>query len=273
MRPASCLRFSSKLFVGVLILAVSALGCGGKQGVYTDSADPLEAQHAPAASGGKTVDPATAGSVAGSVLFAGTPPRARSINMAAVPNCAKTHASPATVEDFVPGDNGTLQNVVVYLKGDFSQYSFPPAKSPVKIDQNGCVYVPHVAAVMTDQPVEISNSDPAAHNVNAAAKRNQGWNQSQTPGANPIERQFSHQEVAIAVKCNVHPWMKLYLAVLDHPYFTVTGKDGSFTFKDVPPGTYQLVTWHELYGSKEQTVIVAPKETQTLSVSYSNRDR
>jgi len=171
----------------------------------------------------------------------------------------------------VLGDQGTLQNVVVYLKGDFSQYSFPRAATPVKIDQKGCLYTPHVAALMTGETLQVSNSDLATHNVNAMAKSNRSWNESEAPGAATINQQFAREEVAIRVKCNVHPWMKLYVAVLRHPYFQVTGKDGSFALKNVPPGKYTLVAWHELYGTKEQEITISARQEQNVNLTFMNR--
>lgn len=179
----------------------------------------------------KPVNPVTAGSIRGIVRLEGVPPKMKPINMAAVPNCAKQHATPAMPEAVVPGNDGTLQNVVVYLKGDFSQYSFDAAKLPVVIDQSGCVYKPHVVALMTGQPLEVTNSDQATHNVNAAPKANRRWNESQTPGSAPISQSFARAEVGIPLKCNVHPWMKAYVAAFSNPYFQVTGDDGSFRLK------------------------------------------
>jgi hypothetical protein len=100
-------------------LAAALISCGGK-GNQSETATPA------ANTAGKPVDSATAGTVTGTIKLDGTAPKPRNINMAAEPNCAKARSTPATTEDVVPGDGGTLQNVVVYLKGDFSQYSFPP---------------------------------------------------------------------------------------------------------------------------------------------------
>lgn len=192
----------------------------------------------------------------------------RGINMRSVPNCAKMHATPPTLEDVVTGDNGTLQNVVVYLKGDFNPYSFPEATEPVKIDQLGCVYVPHVVAVTTRTPVQIHNSDSATHNSATITKANISWNETQTVGGTPVERGFARPEISLALKCNLHPWMKVYVAIFNHPYFQVTGKNGSFTLKNIPPGNYTLSAWQEHYGTIEQPVSVAPKGEQTVELSF-----
>jgi hypothetical protein len=245
-------------------LAVAMISCGGGN---KESAPETPAAGTPAAGGGKTVDASMAGTVKGMIKLDGTAPKMKTINMAAEPTCAKQHSTPAMTEDVVPGDGGTLQNVVVYLKGDFSQYTFEVPKSPVTIDQKGCQYTPHVIAMMTNQPLNVVNSDMTTHNIHPVPKDNREWNESQPPGAAPIMQSFAREEVAIPVKCNVHPWMKSYMAVLAHPYFQVTGKDGSFEIKNVPPGTYMLTAWHETYGTTDMSVTVGPKEEKSVNLT------
>jgi plastocyanin len=259
-------RFGAVIVVASsLILAAAMLSCGSKQGTSS------EGQTSGASASGKAVDAATAGSIMGTIRLDGMPPRMKVINMAAEPNCAKLHSTPVLTQDVVPGDNGTLQNVVVYLQGDFSQYTFAAPQSPVTIDQKGCTYEPHVLALQTGQPLDVVNSDPVTHNIHPVPKDNREWNQSQPPGSSPIMQSFAREEVAIPVKCNIHPWMKAYIAVLSNPYFQVTGKDGSFDLKDVPPGSYKLIAWHELYGTQEQDVTIGPKESKTVTLTFNTK--
>jgi plastocyanin len=250
-----------------MLAAAGLAGCGRREEAEEDHEAPAEAPPPPNPNA-KPVDPATAGSISGTVKLVGTPPRMRNINMRSVPSCNQMHATPATTEDVVPGDNGTLQNVVVYLKGDFSAYSFPAVTEPVKIDQMGCMYVPHVVAVTTQTPVQVHNSDSATHNSTAITKANPPWNQTQSVGGAPVEKTFSVPEISLALKCSIHPWMKAYVAVFSHPYFQVTGKDGSFTLKNIPPGAYTLTAWQEHYGTTQQSVTVAPKSEQTVTLSF-----
>jgi plastocyanin len=216
----------------------------------------------------KPVDAATAGSITGTVQLDGTPPKMKVINMAAEAACAKEHSTPALTQDVLTGKDGALENAVVYLKGDFSQYKFDSPQSPVSITQKGCMYDPHVLALETGQSLQVVNADPVAHNIHPVPKDNREWNESQPPGATPIDRSFAHEEIAIPVKCNIHPWMKAYIAVFGNPYFEVTGKDGAFDLKNVPPGNYTLIAWHELYGTREQAVTLGPKESKTLHISF-----
>jgi len=252
------------LLVAGALLVLGLLGCGRREEI---SEAPSEGPP-PANPAAKPVDPATAGAISGFVKLEGTPPRMRSINMAAVPSCAKIHSTPPMTEDVVPGDNGTLQNVVVYLQGDFSQYSFPAVTTPVTIDQKGCLYVPRVVALTTGTPLRIHNSDSATHNTHPLTRNNSEWNETQAVGSPPMERLFARPEVAITLKCNLHPWMTAHVAVFSHPYFQVTGQHGSFDLKHVPPGTYTVTAWHERYGTREQTVTLGPKGEEKISITY-----
>ena len=242
------------------LFALAMCGCGNKQQPATSEQ--------PAATNGVPVDAATAGSVTGNVQLNGMPPKMKPINMAAEPSCAKQHPTPPTSQEVVVGKEGALENVVVYLKGDFSKYKFDTPSAPVSITQKGCMYDPHIIALQTNQPFQVVNADSVTHNIHPLPKDNREWNESQPPGAAPIDRMFSHEEIGFPVKCNIHPWMKAYVSVFDNPYFAVTGPDGSFDLKNVPPGSYTLVAWHELYGTSEQPVTIAPKESKTLKVVF-----
>ena len=79
-----------------------------------------------------------------------------------------------------------------------------------------------------------------------------------------MERTFAREEVMIPVKCNVHPWMKSYIGVLKHPFFAITGKDGTFEIKGLPPGEYTIEAWHEKLGPMTQKVTVAAKDSKTV---------
>lgn len=251
--------------LGIATLGGVWIGCGGKSAA-PESAATLQTTLNP---GGKPVDAATAGSITGRIMLDGTPPEPKVINMAAVQTCKKQHLdNPATTQDVVPGDGGTLQNVVVYLKGDFSAYSFDVPQTPAALDQGGCEFQPHVLGLMVGQALDVSSTDKLSHNVNAMAKVNAPWNHTESPNAQPYRQAFGRAEVAIPVKCNIHPWMKAYIAVLDTPYFAVTGQDGAFALKNVPPGTYTLTAWHEAYGTQEQTITIGPHESKSVMLSF-----
>jgi len=255
--------------VGTYVLTAGAFallmsGCGGSK----ESAPEAPAAPAASAPAGKTVDPATAGEVTGMVKLDGTPPKMKAISIAAEPSCAKARTEPLASEEVVTGDGGALANVVVYVKTGLEGYSFPAPSTPVKFEQQGCQYHPHVAGMVVAQNVDVVNSDQTTHNIHPIPTENREWNESQPPGAAPIEKSFAREEVAIPVKCNVHPWMKAYMAVLPNPYFQVTAKDGKFDLKNLPPGTYTIIAWHELYKTDPQTITIGPKDTKTVNFTF-----
>ncbi|HZP17357.1 MAG TPA: carboxypeptidase regulatory-like domain-containing protein [Terriglobales bacterium] len=246
---------------------IVAAGCGGAK----ESAPSESAKEGGAASTASyfKVDPATAATITGKVTFTGKAPVMRNIDMSAEPDCAKLHAgAPAKSEEVVVNPNGTLQYVFVYVKSGLEGKTFEPPATPVKLDQKGCVYHPHVFGVQVGQKIDIANSDPTTHNIHPMPKTNREWNQSQAPGTPDLDKEFSRPEVMIPVKCNVHPWMRSYIGVVDNPYFAVTNDQGTFELKNLPPGTYTLEAWHEKFGTQDQQVTVAPSATQTVDFSF-----
>lgn len=255
----SRVKKNTLLIAAAVTIAFLAASCGGK----------TSQQPASVATPIATVDPATAGSISGTVKFDGKPPVLRPINMSAEPVCEKAHPAPVPSQEVVLGDGGTLANVVVYVKSDgLSKYKFAAPTGPAVLDQQGCMYEPHVVALRTGQKLEVQNEDQTTHNVHALPSSNSEWNKSQPPGAGPIEQTFSQPEMAIPVRCNVHPWMKAYVFVFKTPYFAVTGKDGKFQIANLPPGTYTVEAWQEKYGIENATVAVAPKQSQQADFTF-----
>jgi hypothetical protein len=254
---------TSSALTAALILG----GCGGGSEPKKE-----ETKAAAPATTAPPVDEASAATVSGKVSFTGEKPKVPTLDMSANPACAKAHSTPAKSEEVVINDNGTLKNVLVYVKG-VPDRQYPAPSGAVTLDQKGCQYGPHVVAVMSGQNIEIKNDDPTNHNIHPLPKINQEWNESQAPGSDPKMRSFAREEKdpPIAVKCNVHPWMRSYIAVSNDPYTAVTGDDGTYTIKSLPPGSYTLVTWHEKYGKKETPVTVAAKDTKTVDVSYDGK--
>jgi hypothetical protein len=221
---------------------------------------------------GQTVSAAAEGKITGTVKLEGTPPHQRPIDMSKDPVCVKAHeGNSAHTETVVVGSGGGLANVVIYLSE-----GLPPAvasqvpSQPVTYDQKGCMYTPHVAAVDVDQHMKITNSDPTTHNIHPMPQPgagNIGWNKSQPPGAPPIDAVWKAQEVSINVKCNIHPWMHGYMAVVKGPY-AVSDDSGSFTVENVPPGNYTVTAWQETYGTQTQKVTVAAGKPGTASFTF-----
>jgi plastocyanin len=185
--------------------------------------------------------------------------------MAADPVCSKSHPGAAMSEEVVTGPDNTVANVLVYVSEGLPGRTFEAPKESAVIQQKGCQYHPHVAAVETGQKLMVENSDPTTHNIHPVPSNNREWNQSQTQGAAPLETTFGREEIAIPVKCNIHPWMKGYIAVFKHPFFAVTGSDGKFVLKSLPPGNYTITAWHEQLGTTTQKVTIAANETKDVN--------
>ena len=171
-------------------------------------------------------------------------------------DCAKAHPSGASSEDVVVGPNGALGNVIVYISDGLGPASFDPPPTPATLEQKGCMYTPHVVAMQARQKLRVTNEDGTTHNIHPIPQNNREWNKSQPPGMQPLEETFPREEIAIPIKCNIHPWMKSYLAVFKHPYFAVTSKDGSFDIHNLPPGNYTLMAWHEKFGTQVKKITV-----------------
>jgi hypothetical protein len=243
-------------------------GCGGGN-KQSENTAPKEEPTKSAAGTPASVNDADAATVTGKVSFAGDKPAARTIDMSANPACARAHTgSPQKSQEVVVNDNGTLRNVFVWVKAGVPEKPWPAPTGAVELDQEGCMYKPHVVGVMTNQDIKIVNSDPTNHNIHPLPKINQEWNESQPPKGDSKMKHFAREEVMIPVKCNVHPWMRAYIGVVGHPFFAVTGDDGTFTIKGLPPGKYTLQAWHEKYGPKDVEVTVAPKESKTVDFDF-----
>jgi hypothetical protein len=249
------------MFWAAAAVAAGLTGCGGAPQPARESTGPK-----PAAA---PLDPANAGSITGKVTFTGPKPAPAKLSMDATPACAKMHSGPVLAEDVVINSNGTLKNVFVRIKEGLPQRDWPTPTTPAKLDQRGCIYTPRMIAVMVNQPIEISNSDDTNHNIHPMPKLNREWNESQGPKGEVKLKTFPKEEPApILFKCNVHPWMRAWVGVVSHPYFAVTGGDGSFQLKDVPAGEYTIEAWHERFGVQEIKVKVEPKQTITAEISF-----
>jgi len=193
------------------------------------------------------------------------------LQMIGDPVCAKAHPSPVMSSEVETGAGGALENVVVYVSDGLpADQTFTPPAQPANLEQKGCLYNPHVVAVQSGQTLRVVNDDQTTHNIHLMPINNREWNKSQPPGV-IIEETIPRQEIAIPVKCNIHPWMKSYVAVFKHPFFAVTGKDGSFDLKNLPPGTYTIQAWHEKLGTSSQKITVGTNETKSLQFVFKSR--
>jgi hypothetical protein len=192
----------------------------------------------------RKVSAAGEGKITGTVKLDGQAPPRRNIDMSKDPYCVKANPTPQKFENNVVGPNGGLANVVLYISEGLST---PTESTEVQVfDQKNCMYSPHVLAMDIGETFKVQTSDQTAHNIHPNPNPltgNIGWNQSQPPGAPPVEKSWKAVEF-IEVKCNIHPWMHGWFAVVKGPYAT-TDENGNYTIQNVPPGSYTVTAWHE----------------------------
>ena len=255
-------RRTSAIGLGALVLTVAACGKGGDSGGGQQAGGGAQP---PAA---HPVDEATAANISGRGAFTGARPAAQRIDMAEESACAAKHPNGQNVETIVVNDNGTLRNVFVYVKSGLpAGMTFPTPTEPVELNQDGCVYVPHVFGVMANQTINIRNSDGLLHNIKATPTTNRPFNISQ-PTNMTTPRAFSDAETGVHLQCNVHSWMSAYVGVRNDPYYAVSGNDGTFSIRRLPPGTYEVEAWHESLPAQTQSVTVAASETKEITFTF-----
>jgi plastocyanin len=206
--------------------------------------------------------------ITGTVAFTGTPPANPRIDMREEAPCLQKYSNGPTDPQIVVA-NGRLANAFIHVKSGLpagATYTAPTA--PVVIDQDACLYHPRVLGVMVGQTLEIRNSDPVLHNIKAVPSVNRGFNISQPSQGMRTTRTFSSPEIMVPLECNVHGWMRAYVGVMSHPFYAVSGADGSFSIGRLPAGTYELEAWHEKLGTRTATVTVADGETVTVQFTF-----
>ena len=236
-----------------------AIGCSGKPRIEQTPSPTA----APAVDYFK-VDPATTGSITGTIHFAGKKPAPKVIDMSEDPACVEAHHGKAYDESLVVGANGSLGNAFIYVKKGLEGKNFEVPRTPVTIDQSGCWFRPRVLGIQTNQTLQVVNSDPVTHNIHPMAEINREWSHSQGPGDAPMNRRFVKPEIMIRVKCNIHSWMHAFIGVVDNPYYAISKEDGTFEIKNLPAGNYTIQVWQEKLGTQEQQVTVtAHNDTPT----------
>jgi plastocyanin len=215
---------------------------------------------------------ADAGGISGKIYFQGKAPALRPILMDKDPVCASEQSGTVLPEDGRVNPNGTLPNAFVYISkgtGDLSTHA--PANA-VTLTQKGCLYEPHVLGIVVGQPLRVVTQDPTTHNIHlSATKGNRDWNVTQQPGTTSVTTRFSQPAIMVPVHCNIHPWMEAFIGVVTNSYFAVTGDDGSFTIKGVPPGDYTLTVWTATFGTQEHAVTVRAGETPAADFTFTGQ--
>lgn len=252
----------------VLVLAVAAAAaCGGGEKQETQAPPPPPAGGAapPAATTGAAA-PTGSETISGKVTFDGTVPPAEKVKLSADPKCVEMHKEGMEKQPIQVKDGG-LANVFVYVKSGVTG-TFTPPSEPAVIDQHGCNYTPHVVAMQTNQPLKIKNSDDTLHNIHPRPTVNAEFNIGQPRKGMESTKTFDKKEVMFPVGCDVHPWMRAYISVLDHPFYTVTKEDGTFEIKGLPPGDYEVEAYHEKLKTQTQKVTVKAGEPAKVDFAF-----
>jgi plastocyanin len=211
----------------------------------------------------------TTGTIKGHIVFSGKPPGNAIIRMGVDPKCADLNSGRRVIQEsaLVTAD-GRIANVFVRLEGTFPRTAIPT--QPVVIDQRACVYRPRVVGVRVGQALQIRNEDDLLHNVHSSSAVGNSFNVGQPKAGIVYSFTPKAEEIMLPLGCDVHRWMTAYVGVVAHPYFAVSGNDGTFEIGKAPAGTHTIKTWHERFGEQTKKVTVRPGETTTIDFSYSD---
>jgi hypothetical protein len=270
----------------LVLLAAASTSCGGEKAAPSTAAtkSPPAAepsQVAPAATPAAKpydgprgpIDPTRTGTITGHVRFDGEAPPRKELSIGGTGGCPE-HPAPVFEESAIVA-NGRLANVFVHVKDGLDGWDLPAlAAEPCEMNQEGCLYLPHVLGMRTGQTLLVRNSDTqTTHNVNIRSRSNESLNPVQAPGGKPIEWTPKKREVGVSFECNLHPWMRAWVCVVDQPWFAVSGADGSFSLAGLPPGEYVLEAWHEKFGKKTLKVALQPGGSAEATFAYGPGDK
>lgn len=245
------------LIFAVLVSSVVVAGCGGGNGSEADGGSADAAADA---------TPTGSSAVSGTINFNGTAPDRQQLNLDR--ECAELRDEPALSQNVVVNDNETLRWVFVYVKEGLEGQNFAPRSEPVILDQEGCMYEPHVFGVQAGQTLNILNSDPLLHNIHALPEENRPFNFGMPTAGQERDETFRVPEVMVRIKCDVHPWMLAWAGVTEHPFFSTSDESGGFSIDNLPAGDYVIEAWHEEYGTQTQNVSVGDGESATVDFTF-----
>ncbi len=209
-----------------------------------------------------------AATITGTIIYDGEVPQFKEIKMDADPICLSKHTDAVFPETLVVGEGKTMANVFVRVKSGLAAKTYPVPATPVTLDQHGCHYRPHVFGIMVGQELKILNPDGTLHNVHALSKVNPEFNLAMPQFRKEVSKTFEKEEFMFPFKCDVHPWMESWCAVMTHPFFAVTEKDGKFSIAGLDAGTYEIEAWHEKLGAQTLSVTVGADETKTADFTF-----
>ena len=245
---------------------LALVACGGGEKQEAPAAAPATTQAAAPAAGAGGGAASGSASITGKISFAGTAPAPEKIKVSADPYCQKEHKD-GLERKVVDVKDGGLKDVFVYVKSGLTG-TYPAPTEAVELDQQGCMYKPHMVVLQVGQPLKIKNNDETLHNIHPRPSVNGEFNIGQPRKGMESTKTFDKKEVMIPVGCDVHPWMRSYISVLDNPFYAVTDEDGKFEIKGLPPGTYTVEVWHETLGTQSQSVTVDGKTPAAVTAVF-----
>jgi len=262
-----------ELHPGILLTALASLLVLTHSALTTEASgapDSLKADLKPTAPSNKggperVANEAIVGTLKAMVKLDGTPPPNKRLD---VGTCTTESKAPVYADTVLVKD-GKLKNAFVWLKSGLGSYkSPPPPPSVVVMDQNGCVYTPHVVGARVGQEVYFLNSDPVLHNVRTVAEANPTFNEMMPTKDMRLSKTFTKQEVPVRAKCDVHPWMSAFIGVVDHPFFAVSNEAGEIVLNNVPEGEYEIEAWHEAFGRETKKVTVKARQSVDVTLTF-----
>lgn len=206
------------------------------------------------------------GIISGSTLFSGTAPARGKVE---ITKDKEVCAAEEHMSDLLIVNGNKIENVIVSITDiEKGKKVVIPSSNP-SLDQNGCVFKPHVIAVAAGTSIDIINSDSVTHNVHTYPEENSAMNKAQPPSLKVISiaTEFGEED-PMKVACDYHGWMSSWVGIFEHPYFAVTGADGAFSLDSVPPGAYEVKAWQEELGELVKTVQVKAGETTSLDFEF-----
>ena len=208
---------------------------------------------------------ASAGSIKGTVQFIG--------------GVVEQKRLAVTIDQYVCGKDKDLETLVISAqKGIRNAVVWIDAPSaakveipvtPVQVDQQQCVFTPRIVLVPVSHTVEFLNSDRLLHNIHTQSRDNARYNRTQ-PKGRTIPLTFSKPEI-VEVICDLHPWMRAWVVVIEHPFYAVTNANGEFLVRNAPPGSYKLHVWHETLGTTTKDVTVGAEDLSGVLVPMRGR--
>lgn len=262
------------LLGSMALLTLVAAGCGGAaapapagaSGPKPAATPPPQKAQAPAAAAYEAITVSSGAAIAGVVSFSGTPPKPETL---AVDKDKEICGDSKPSEKLIVSSAGGIKSAVVSIKGiaKGKAMTFP---GTVTLDQKDCLYTPHMLIGRVGGNLDVRNGDPMMHNVHSFPFDNPSINRAQPKGSQPIAAALKLPEI-YKVGCDIHKWMSAWVVAAEHPYYVITGDDGSYQVTEVPPGTYTVEVWHEALGTSTQEVTVKAGETAQVSFKLAPR--